>query len=133
MITLDAGQTVDHIRFFLPPDSAPPSVPLNVKVIGFAGEPVSRAEILAYDAMWENSSTPVMGSADAHGKATITLRPGAYYDVEAVVNLPDSSQACAEPAGVDTHDPPATLVLTLRHHFGNCMQFKKPHGGAARP
>ena len=37
------------------------------------------------------------------GKATIVLRPGSHYDIEAVANRPDFSQACAEPLGVDVH------------------------------
>jgi hypothetical protein len=94
--------------------------------VGFDGEPVSQAQILAYDGMWENSVTPAMAKADQHGKATIPLRPGQHYDIEAVVNLPDSSQACAEPLGVDLQDRPAPVVLRLSHHTGNCAQFKKP-------
>jgi hypothetical protein len=75
--------------------------------------------------MWENSVTPAMASADEHGKATVTLRPGSHYDIEAVVAMPDSSQACAEPLGVDAHEQPAPLVLVLSHHIGNCTQFRK--------
>jgi hypothetical protein len=122
---VEAGQTVDNLRFFLPPDSPPATIPLEVTVLGFDGKPVSHAEIAAYDDMWESSITLVTADADEHGKATITLRPGSHYDIEAVVNLPDSSQACAEPLGVDVHDHPGPLVLVLSHHFGNCMQFKK--------
>ena len=126
IITVDAGETVDNLRFFLPPDSPPPTIPLEVTVLGFDGKPVSHAQIIAYDNMWENTVTPVTADTDEHGKATITLRPGSHYDIEAVVSLPDSSQACAEPLGVDAHDHPAPLILVLSHHVGNCMQFKKP-------
>jgi hypothetical protein len=66
-----------------------------------------------------------MADTDEHGKATIMLRPGQHYDIEAVVSLPDSSQACAEPLGVDVHDHPAPLLLSLSHHIGNCKQGKK--------
>jgi hypothetical protein len=132
IITLGAGASADNLRFFLPPDSAPPTVPIDVTVLGFDGKPVSRAEIVAYDDLWETTSpTPAMASADEHGKATIVLRPGSHYDIEAVVNLPNFSQACAEPLGVDVHPQPAPLVLVLRHDFGNCTPFKKPRGGAA--
>ena len=125
VITVDAGETADNLRFFLPPDSAQPAIPLEVTVLGFDGNAVPHAEILAYDDMWENSVTPAMASADAHGKATVTLRPGSHYDIEAVVAMPDSSQACAEPLGVDAHEQPAPLVLVLSHHTGNCTQFRK--------
>ncbi len=123
---MDAGQTVDHLRFFLPRDAPPPAIPLAVMVLGFDGKPVSGASILAYDDMWENSGTPVMADTDEQGKAAIALRAGQHYDIEALVNLPDSSQACAEPLAVDAHDQPAPLVLVLSHHQGNCEPFKKP-------
>ena len=117
---------VDHLRFFLPPDAPPPSIPLEVTVLGFDGRPVSHAQILAYDDIWENPVTPLMASADEHGKATVTLRPGSHYDIEALATLPDSSQDCAEPLGVDAHGQPAPLVLVLSHHIGNCTPFRKP-------
>jgi hypothetical protein len=127
VITVDAGQIAGHLRFFLPPDSGLPTIPTEVTVLGFDGRPVSHAQVLAYDDMWESSVTPVMADTDDRGKATFTLRPGQHYDVEAVVNLPDLSQACAEPLGVDVHDRPAgPLVLALSHPIGNCTQFKKP-------
>jgi hypothetical protein len=125
VITVGTGDTVDNLRFFLPPDAAPASVALDLAVRGFDGYPVSHAQILAYDDMWENSVTPAMADTDEHGKATIMLRPGQHYDIEAVVSLPDSSQACAEPLGVDVHDHPGPLLLSLNHHTGNCKQFKK--------
>jgi hypothetical protein len=131
VITVGAGESSDSLRFFLPPDSAPPTVPLQVTVLGFDGQPAGHANVLAYDDMWENSVTPVNVDADEHGKAAVSLRPGQHYDVEAVVNLPDFSQACAEPLGVDVQDRPAPLVLVLSHHVGNCTPFKKPHGDAA--
>ncbi len=133
VFTLDAGQVTENLRFFLPPDSAPPSVPLAVTVLGFDGQPAANAQILAYDDQWENSSTAVHADADEHGKATALLRPGLHYDIEAVVNLPDSSPACAGPVGIDIHDRPAPLQLVLSHHTGNCMQFKKSAQGAAAP
>jgi len=125
VIIVGEGETAENLRFFLPADSAP-TIPVEVTVLGFDGKPVSHAEIVAYDDMWENSVTPLTADADEHGKATITLRHGSHYDIEAVVNLPDFSQACAEPLGVDAHDRPAPLVLVLSHHVGNCLQFKKP-------
>jgi protocatechuate 3,4-dioxygenase beta subunit len=133
VIPVDAGQMVDHLRFFLPPDAGPPAIPLEVTVVGFDGNPVPHAQVLAYDDMWENSVTPAMADADEHGKATIALRSGQYYDVEAVVNLPDLSQACAVPLGVDVREHPTPLVLALTHPIGNCTQFKKPRNGAAVP
>ncbi len=131
VITVGAGESTENLRFFLPPDSAPPTVPVEVTVLGFDGKPVSHAEILAYDDLWESSVTPAMATADENGKATIVLRPGSHYDIEAVANRPDFSQACAEPLGVDVHPQSAPLVLVLRHDFGNCTPFKKPRGDAA--
>jgi len=128
VITIGAGEAVDRLNFYLPPDSPPPSIPAPVLVLGFDGRPVPHAEIIASDDMWVNSVTPLSATADENGKATITLRPGSRYDIEAVVNLPDFTQACAEPLTVDAkaaHDPPAPLVLKLSHPIGNCMQFKK--------
>jgi hypothetical protein len=128
-ITIGAGETVDRLNFYLPPDSPPPSIPVPVLVLGFDGQPVPHAQIIAADDMWENSVTPLSATAGENGKATITLRPGSRYNIEAVVNLPDFTQACADPLAVDAkagHDPPALLVLTLSHPIGNCMQFKKP-------
>jgi hypothetical protein len=125
IITVGTGESVGNLRFFLPPDAPPPTIPVDVTVVGFDGNPVPHAAVFAYDDMWENSVTPTMADTDEHGKATITLRPGQHYDIEAVVNLPDSSQACAEPRGVDAHDKAAPLLLVLSRHIGNCMQFKK--------
>ncbi len=126
VIGVGAGQVVDNLRFFLPPDSPPPSIPVQVAVLGFDGKPVPHADIFAYDDVWENAATPIMATADENGKATVALRPGSHYDIEASVDLPDFSQACAEPVHVDAHDQPARVVLILSHHFGNCLQFKKP-------
>jgi hypothetical protein len=125
VITVAGGETTGDLRFYLPPDSAPPTIPIEVTVLGFDGNPVPHAEILAYDNMWDDSVTPAMADADEHGKASVTLRPGSHYDIEGLVNLPDSSQACAEPVGVDVRDQPAHVVLVLSHHIGNCSQFKK--------
>jgi hypothetical protein len=125
VITVAGGETTGDLRFYLPPDSAPPIIPIEVTVLGFDGNPVPHAEILAYDNMWDDSVTPAMADADEHGKASVTLRPGSHYDIEGLVNLPDSSQACAEPVGVDVRDQPAHVVLVLSHHIGNCSQFKK--------
>ena len=74
-ITVDAGETAGDLRFFLPPDSPPPSIPVEVTVVGFDGAPVPDARIAAYDDMWENSVTPVTVNADNKGKATLVLRP----------------------------------------------------------
>jgi hypothetical protein len=133
VITVAAGESVDKLRFFLPPDAAAPLIVLDVAVLGFDGNPVPHAQILAYDDMWENSVTPAMTNTDERGKATIALRPGQHYDIEAYVNLPDSSQACAEPLGVDVQDSLAPLVLMLSHHIGNCKQFKKPRNSPTEP
>jgi hypothetical protein len=124
-ITLGAGETVDNLNFYLPPDSPAPSIPVEVLVLGFDGMPVAHAQILADDTMWENSVTSLNVTADENGKATVTLRPGSHYDIEALVNLPDFTQACAEPATVEARGEPGLVVLRLSHPFGNCMPFKK--------
>lgn len=124
-VTLGAGERADNLNFYLPPDSPAPSIPVQVLVLGFDGMPVAHAEILAEDAMWENSVTPLMATADENGKATVMLRPGSHYDIEAIVNLPDFTQACAEPQGVEARGEPGPLMLKLSHPFGNCRPFKK--------
>jgi protocatechuate 3,4-dioxygenase beta subunit len=126
LVAVGPGEKVDRLSFFLPPDSAKPSVPLQVTILDFAGKPVPHADVVAYDGIWGLSVTPLMATADESGKANVTLRPDSHYDIEAVVNLSDSSQACAEPVGVNTHDSPAPVILMLSHHVGNCMQFKMP-------
>jgi hypothetical protein len=126
VIAIGPGETVDQLKFFLPADSQPPSVPLQVTVLGFDGKPVPQAQVLAYDDMWLNSVTPLMAETDGGGVAALTLRPGSQYDIEAFVNLPDFTQACAEPVRVDAAGHPAPLLLVLKHPFGNCMQFRKP-------
>jgi hypothetical protein len=125
VVSVDAGGTVDNLRFFLPPDALA-TIPLEVTVLGFDGNPVPHAAVVGYDNTWENTSTPLSADADEHGKAAVTLRPGSHYDIEAVVNLPDASKACAEPVGVDVRDSPAKLVLILSHHSGDCWQYQKP-------
>ncbi len=106
--------------------STKPSAALRVTVLGFDGKPVARAEVLADDSIWGTSVTPVSATTDESGMATVTLRPGSHYDVEAFVNLPDYSQACAEPVTVEAKDQNAPVLLILSHHIGNCRQFKKP-------
>jgi hypothetical protein len=125
-IPVGPGESVDNLRFFLPPDSAKPSVPIQVTVLDFDGKPAPKAEVIAYDDIWENSVTPLMATADENGKASLTLRPGSHYDIEGVVNSPDFSQACAEPAAVDVRDHSDPVVLIVSHHVGNCLTFKKP-------
>jgi len=124
-VTLGAGETVDNLNFYLPPDSPAPSIAVQVQVLGFDGIPVAHAEIIAWDAMWENSVTSLTATADENGKATVMLRPGSHYDIEASVNLPDLTQACAEPQALDARGQPGPMVMKLSHPFGNCMPFKK--------
>jgi hypothetical protein len=124
-VTLGAGEMVGDLNFYLPADSPAPSIAVQVQVLGFDGMPVAHAEIIAEDAMWENSPTPLTATADENGKATVMLRPGSHYDIEALENLPDFTQACAEPQGVDAKGQPGPVVMKLSHPFGNCMPFKK--------
>ena len=128
VIAVSPEEPVENLKFFLPPDSPAPGIPLAVTVLGFDGKPVPNAMILAYDDIWENSVTPLNGSADDSGKAVLTLRAGSHYDIEAIDNRPDASQTCSGPQGVDAHEGLAPLVLTLSHHVGNCMMFKKQSG-----
>jgi hypothetical protein len=125
IIAVGPGDALDKLSFFLPPDSLPATIPLRVTVLGFDGKPVSRAEVLAEDDIWENSVTPITATADEKGQANITLRPGSHYDVGAYVNLPDFTQACAEPQGVEVKEQLAPVVLKLSQHIGNCW-VKKP-------
>ncbi len=125
-VAVGPGESVDDLHFYLPPDSAKPTVPLHVTVLDQAGKPVPHAEIIAYDDIWENSVTPLTATADEGGRATVILRPGSHYDIEAVVDLPDFSQACAEPIGLDVQDHQAPMILLLSHQIGNCLQFRKP-------
>ena len=127
VVTITAGQIVEDQRFFLPPDSGKPAVPLHVTVRESDGQLVANAQVIAADSIWENSVTPLTESANESGVATLTLRPATHYDVSAYVNRPDRTQACAESIGVDVkEDRLAPVVLVLSHHFGNCRQFKKP-------
>jgi hypothetical protein len=138
VVTVDAGGTVDNLRFFLPPDALP-TIPLEVTVLGFDGNPVPHAALVAYDNTWENNVNGYEHECRRAREGRFTLRSGSHYDIAAVVNLPDASKACAEPLGVDAHDSPATVVLVLSHHFGDCWQFKKQptnsldRGAAAPP
>jgi len=127
-VTVGPGQIVDDLRFDLPPDAAKPTAGVHVTVLDFDGKPVPRAQVLAYDDIWENSVTPINIRADETGKATFTLRPGLHYDIEAYVSYPDGTQACAEPVGVDVQADQAPIVLALSHHFGNCRPFRKSRG-----
>jgi hypothetical protein len=67
--------------------------------------------------------TTIHATTDERGKATVVLRPGLQYYVDATVDLPDLTQACAEPVPVDAGAVRGPLQLLLTHHFGNCMQF----------
>jgi len=130
IVIVGAGQKVDNLRFVLPPDLPPPSIPVAVTVLGFDRKPVARASIVAADDIWENPVTKTTAITDENGRAIVTLRPGAYYDIEAFAILQDMSQACAEPAGVLAKDGTTPLVLVLSHllshNVGNCRSFKKP-------
>lgn len=125
VIALATGQLVDALRFYLPPDAPPPAIPMRVTVTGSDGQPAAHADVLAYDEMWENSVTPVNVAADENGTATLMLRPGSHYDVEAVVTSGDGSQSCAGPARVEGRDDAPPLSLSIAHPVGNCMQFRR--------
>jgi len=126
VLTLGTAEVIDNLRFFLPPDAAPPSATVTVTVAAPDGQPVPHAEIFAYDDIWENSVMPVIAAADDDGKAKLTLRPGLHYDIVAVAQSPESSQSCAEPASVDVRDQTPAVQLVITHPIGNCIQFKKP-------
>ncbi|MBV9294005.1 MAG: carboxypeptidase regulatory-like domain-containing protein [Acidobacteriaceae bacterium] len=129
VISLDRGEQVDHLRFFLPPDSASPSVSLQVKVIGQDGKPAANASVLAYDEIWQTTSpSPLYATAGKGGEASLDLRPTSTYLVEAFVNLPDFSQACAEPIEVSGQNPPSSLVLQIAHPVGNCLPYAQRRG-----
>ena len=59
IVAVSPGEPVENLKFFLPPDSPAPGIPLTVRVLGFDGKPVPNAMILAYDDIWENSVTPL--------------------------------------------------------------------------
>lgn len=125
VVAVSPGEAADNLKFFLPPDSPPLGIPLQVTVLDFNGKPVPKATILAFDDIWDNSVTAVNANTDEKGKAVLVLRAGSHYDLEAIENEPDGSQSCAGPQGVDAHEDLAPLILMLSHHIGNCMQFKK--------
>jgi len=118
---------VDNLRFFLPEDLPAPSIPLQVTLLGRDGKPIPNVEILPQDDMWETlvSVNGELKKTDSEGKATLLLRKGAYYNVWAVVNLPDFTQQCAEPVGVLAEVGLKPVILIVSHSFGNCSQFKK--------
>jgi hypothetical protein len=130
VISLDKGQQIDDLRFFLPPDSPQPSIPLQVKVVGSNGKPASNAFITAFDQMWESSVTSLQAMANENGEANLILRPSSTYEVTAHIDLPGPSQACAEPVEVDTRHRQEPLVLVIRHPVGNCLPFKKSNSSA---
>lgn len=133
VISLGPGEQVDHLRFFLPPDSASASVRLPVKVIGQDGRPAAEATVLAYDEIWQTTSpSPVSATAGKDGETSLILRPTSTYLVEAFVNLPDFSQACAEPIEVSGENPPSPLILRIGHPFGNCLPYAKSSGRGGR-
>jgi hypothetical protein len=127
LVQVGHAQTVDNLRFFLPEDLPAPSIPLQVTLLGRDGKPIPNVEILPQDDMWETlvSVNGELKKTDSEGKATLLLRKGAYYNVWAVVNLPDFTQRCAEPVGVLAEVGLKPVTLIVSHSFGNCSQFKK--------
>jgi len=125
IVEVGAGESVANLRFFLPPDSPPPTVSLNVTVLGFDGKPIPTANVIAADRMWENSVTNLTAMTDETGRGTVVLRAGNRYDILAYENLADFSQACAEPQLVEANETLKPVVLKVSHHFGNCLQFRK--------
>jgi hypothetical protein len=125
ILRLGVAETLDKLRFTLPPDVPPPSVPFAISVLDFDGKPVPHAQIAAYDDMWGTNLNVMAATADDWGKATLTLRPRSHYAIGTWAMLPDRSWGCAEPVEVDTNAPPLPKVLQLNHHEGNCNQFRK--------
>jgi hypothetical protein len=126
VISVGSGEQVDNLRFLLPPDSERPSVSLQVKVVGQDGKPASNAFVLAYDELWPTTSpVPLSATSGKDGEANLVLRPTSTYLVEAFVNSPDFTQACAEPIEVSGQNPPSPLILRIAHLFGNCLQYAK--------
>jgi hypothetical protein len=124
VISIGPGEQVDHLRFMLPPDSEKPSVSLQVKVVGQDGKPASNAFVLAYDKLWPTTSpVPLSATAGKDGEANLVLRPTSRYLVEAYVNSPDFTQACAEPIDLSGRHPLSLLILRIAHPFGNCLQY----------
>jgi protocatechuate 3,4-dioxygenase beta subunit len=124
-LKLGVAETLDEIRFILPPDSPPPSKPLPISVLGFDGKPVPNALIAVYDDMWGLNLNVMAATADELGKATLTLRPDSHYVLGTSVMLSDRSWGCAEPVEVDTKGSPTPKVIKLNHHESNCKQFRK--------
>jgi hypothetical protein len=127
VFTVGLGQIIDDLRFVLPPDLKPPSVRLQVSVLGTNSAPAADTQVLAYDDIWgANSVAPLSSMTDAAGKATFLLRPDAHYDLTAVRSAANGAQVCAAPVAVDAREGRKPVVLVLRHPFGNCFQVNKP-------
>lgn len=125
VLKLSGAETLDQLRFVLPPDAPPPSLPLAISVLDFDGQPVPEALITVYDDIWGTNSNVMAARADAGGKATLTLRPDSHYIIGTSATLSDLSWGCAEPLEVDTSAPLLPQVLQLNHHEGNCNELRK--------
>lgn len=127
MLRIGHAQTVDNLRFFLPPDLPAPSIPLQITVLGRDGRLEPNVEIVPEDDMWETSASDgrLTKRTDSEGKATLLLRKGAYYNVMAVVSLPGGRQECAGPVGVLAEEGLKPVTLIVSHSIGNCFLFKK--------
>jgi hypothetical protein len=125
-IPLAVAQLVDDVRFELPKDAPPPSIPVEVTFVDRQGKPLAGGTVIAEDSMWENSAVEKPQATDSSGKGTVLLRKGSYYDIGAYANTRGARQTCAEPLGVLAADDLKPITLVATHPFGNCRRFKKP-------
>jgi hypothetical protein len=125
-IQLSTAQIIEDLRFQLPEDAPPASIPVEVTFVDRQGKPLAGGTVIVEDAMWENAGAVNPPRTDSSGKATVTLRKGLYYDIGAYANTSGSRQVCAEPQGVLAADDLKPITLVATHPFGSCRWFKKP-------
>jgi uncharacterized GH25 family protein len=122
-IVIGASQTVDDLKFVLPPDRPAPSVSITVTVLDREGKPLPNATVFADDALWPDFHGDLQRTGKT-GKTTVVLRKGSFYNIWSYAEAPEFKQQCAEPVGIAV-DQPAQIQLKISRNIGNCGQFSK--------
>jgi hypothetical protein len=121
--------SADNIDVTLP--NAWKAVTVHARVLQPDGTPAIGANVSAYDLNYLYSSDPPRATADAQGRATLSLYEGRTYFLVATISG-GTQQRCAGPLKFVAEDGVALGTITIGHDWGNCLAQLNPEFQAPR-
>lgn len=113
---LGSGQTIDKLKFFLPPDSPPPGIPLSVTVAGFDGKPASQFRMRRLSPQTICGITPLRRFPPLRTRTerqSLFCVPAPITMLKRSSTWPIFSQACAEPQALTAQVQSEPRLLKL--------------------